>query len=81
MIRLEPQQRSDVYTTPVRQTFDAGQLCQGWVLPVLRTLLPAYALASILILYGFHWGLPVDIYQDKSFHDDENGKTWAVMQI
>ncbi|MGI9146830.1 MAG: ArnT family glycosyltransferase [Chloroflexota bacterium] len=41
-------------------------------LGILRHLWPAYVLASILILYGFGWGLPDNQYQNLSFHADEN---------
>jgi len=47
---------------------------------IFRQLWPAYLLACLLILYGFHWGLP-GAYQDKSFQADENAAVWAVNQI
>lgn len=49
-------------------------------LEIVRNIWPAYLLASILILCGFHWGLP-SAYQDKSFQADENAAVWAVNQI
>ena len=51
-----------------------------WPLEILKQLWPAYLLASLLILCGFHWSLP-SAYQDKSFQADENGAVWAVNQI
>jgi hypothetical protein len=51
-----------------------------WLLEIFKQLWPAYLLASILILYGFHWSLP-SAYQDKSFQADENAAVWAVNQI
>jgi 4-amino-4-deoxy-L-arabinose transferase-like glycosyltransferase len=49
-------------------------------LEILRYIWPAYVLASVLILRGFHWSLP-SAYQDKSFQADENAAVWAVNQI
>jgi len=49
-------------------------------LEVFKQIWPAYLLASILILHGFHWSLP-SAYQDQSFQADENGAVWAVDQI
>ena len=47
---------------------------------VFKQIWPAYVLASILILHGFHWSLP-NAYQDMSFQADENGAVWAVDAI
>lgn len=51
-----------------------------WLFEIFKQLWPAYLLASLLILCGFHWSLP-NAYQDKSFQADENGAVWAVNQI
>lgn len=51
-----------------------------WLFEVFKQLWPAYLLASLLILCGFHWSLP-NAYQDKSFQADENAAVWAVNQI
>src|SRR5579864_3301812 len=51
-----------------------------FLLTTAREVWPAYLLASILILYGFHWGLP-NAYADKSFQADENAAVWATGQI
>jgi 4-amino-4-deoxy-L-arabinose transferase-like glycosyltransferase len=48
---------------------------------VVLQLWPAYLLGSILILYGFNWGLPTHGIADMSWHPDENGAAWAVNQI
>src|SRR5260370_30058425 len=53
---------------------------RGWFFEVFKQLWPAYLLASLLILCGFHWSLP-NAYQDKSFQADGNGAVWAVNQI
>ena len=50
-------------------------------LEILKELWLPYLLASILILYGFGWGLPDNPYQDKSFQHDEGAAVWAVTQI
>jgi len=55
-------------------------ISRKFFLEILRYIWPAYLLASILILCGFHWSLP-STYQDKSFQADENGAVWAVNQI
>jgi hypothetical protein len=47
----------------------------------LRQLWPAYAVASVLILSGFRWGLPDDHYTPKSYQADENAAVWAVTEI
>ena len=53
---------------------------RGFLLTIAKNLWPAYLLASILILYGFQWGLP-NAYQTRSSHDDENVAVWAVNNI
>ena len=53
---------------------------RAFLLEIVKQSWPAYLLASILILVGFHWSLP-SAYQDKSFQADENAAVWAVNQI
>ncbi|HEY1754534.1 MAG TPA: glycosyltransferase family 39 protein [Bryobacteraceae bacterium] len=48
---------------------------------VVKTLWPAYLLASLFILWGLTWSLPSHRFIDKSFHADENAAVWAVNQI
>ncbi len=50
-------------------------------LSVARELWLPYLLASILILYGFQWGLPDPPYLTSSFQPDEGAAVWAVSQI
>ena len=57
-----------------------GTVLRAFLLAAAKNLWPAYLLASVLILYGFGWGLP-DTYHTRSFHDDENVGVWAVKQI
>ena len=50
----------------------AGVVAQIW---------PSYVAASVLILLGFHWGLPGSQFVPRSWQDDENAAVWAVQQI
>jgi Dolichyl-phosphate-mannose-protein mannosyltransferase len=47
----------------------------------IEQIWPAYALASVLILYGFSWALPDNRYHGVSFHADENAAVLAVSRI
>jgi hypothetical protein len=51
------------------------------ILATVQQLWPAYAVASILILSGFGWGLPDDRYTPGSYQADENAAVWAVSVI
>lgn len=67
-------------TTQLRETQRAHPLRPSLV-ALLRWLWLPYALASVLILIGFSWGLPDGHYVNMSFQADENAAVWAVNQI
>ncbi len=79
-----------IINTPLQQPFDfckseirdflTTYSVRAFLLEIVKQSWPAYLLASILILVGFHWSLP-SAYQDKSFQADENAAVWAVNQI
>jgi len=50
-------------------------------LAIARQLWLPYLLTSILILYGFWWGLPIPPYVASSFQPDEGAAVSAVMQL
>src|SRR5579883_658858 len=51
------------------------------ILTTVATLWLPYVLVSILILYGFQWGLPTPPYTVTSFQPDEDAAVWAVAHI